>query len=46
MAKNTNISKGAVCIRAYFTDKKGVKHYASDYGLKGFPIGGTRKKKA
>lgn len=43
---SNNTKKGNVCFSSYFTDKKGVKHYASEYGLKAFPFGRKKKKKA
>ena len=46
---NNNITskkRGIVRFFSYFTDKKGVNHYAKDYGLKAFPVTGPRKKKA
>lgn len=46
MSKQNSDKKGSVTFSQYFTDKKGVKHYAKDYGKKAFPIFGTKKKKA
>ena len=34
--KKTN--KGSYILRASFTDKNGVKHYAKEYGKKAFKI--------
>ena len=46
VSKQNSDKKGSVTFSQYFTDKKGVKHYAKDYGKKAFPIFGTKKKKA
>lgn len=46
MGKTKSDKKGSVTFSQYFTDKKGVKHYAKDYGKKAFPFFGTKKKKA
>ena len=47
MNKNiTSKKRGNVRFISYFTDKKGVKHYAKEDGLKAFPVTGPRKKKA
>lgn len=46
VSKTKSDKKGSVTFSQYFTDKKGVKHYAKDYGKKAFPFFGTKKKKA
>ena len=44
MAKTTSNKVYPVRFVAYITDKNGVRHYASEYGKKAFPIPLVRKK--
>lgn len=44
MANKCNDNKKSIVFSDHFTDKKGVVHYAWEYGYKAFPLRIRRKK--